>query len=516
MELRDYLRVLRNRWRIVVLCAVVGIAAGALYVIASPEKYQSQTQLFVSTSAAATDPSTVYQGGQFTEARVQSYADIVGGPLVAQRVATQLGGGLTAAQVEREVTASAPANTVLLNVTVTDRSPARAQAIAAGIGEVFPSIVHQVEATDSSGQSLVKVSVVKPATYSASPTSPKTTLDVSLGLVVGLLVGIGGAVLRETLDTTVKTTTDLQAITGAATIGAIAYDPEAKRQPLISLADHSGSRAEAFRQLRTNLQFVEIDSRLRSIVFSSSVPAEGKTTTVCNLAITLAQAGVRVLLVEADLRRPRVGQYLGLDSTVGLTNVLIGSTGLEDAVQTWNPQLPLRVLASGPNPPNPSELLGSREMGKLLRAMEDAYDLVIIDAPPLLPVTDAAVLAAEASGAVIVVHHGKTRIEQVERAAAALEAVGSRILGCIINFAPHRGPDAAYYGYAYRYTTPSSDLLKRTATVPGGNASTPLRPANGRADTTYYPPATPEKEEPVDRERTEPTRPPAAGRQRPS
>lgn len=493
MELRDYLRVLRNRWKIVAFCVALGIAFGSLFVLHSPNKYQSQTQLFVSTSASDTDPTSIFQGGQFTQARVQSYADIIGGPLVARQVAAEVGGGITAKQIEKEVSATAPANTVLLNVTVTDRSARRAQAIAAGIGNTFPTIVQQVEATDSKGQSPVKVSVVKPATYSASPTSPKVTLDMSLAVLVGLLVGLGGAVLREALDNTVKTTTDLQSVTGVATIGAIAFDPEAKRQPLINMRDQRGARAEAFRQLRTNLQFVEVDAHLQSIVFTSSVPGEGKSTTVCNLAITLAQAGIRVLLVEADLRRPRVGAYLGLESAVGLTNVLIGARRFEDVVQTWNSQIPLYVLPSGPAPPNPSELLGSRGMAKLLRLMESKYDLVILDAPPLLPVTDAAVLATEASGSVLVVHHGKTRIDQVERAAQALTAVGARVLGCVINFAPRRGPDAYYYGYGYNYRA-QANLVEHPPVLPAtgppyrASAAEPAEPgqaANGHADQGF-------------------------------
>jgi capsular exopolysaccharide synthesis family protein len=481
VELRDYLRVLRNRWKIVALCLAGAIALGALFVISSPKKYQSQTQLFVSTSAADTDPTSIFQGGQFTQARVQSYADIIGGPLVAEKVAALVGGGLTAKVIEHEVSATAPANTVLLNVTVTDRSPLRAQAIAAGIGRTFPVIVQQVEASDSAGQSPVKVSVVKPATFSSSPTSPKTTLDLGLALLVGLIVGLGLAVLREALDNTVKTSTDLQAITGAATLGAIAFDPDAKRLPLIVMADLHGTRAEAFRQLRTNLQFVEVDSRLRSIVFTSSIPAEGKSTTVCNLAITLAQAGVRVLLVEADLRRPRIGTYLNLETSVGLTNVLIGASHIDDAIQTWGKQGQLHVLPSGPMPPNPSELLGSRGMTKLLREMEDRYDLVILDAPPLLPVTDAAVLATEASGAVMVVHHGKTRIEQVHRATETLDAVGARILGCVINFAPRRGPDAYYYGYGYKYSgrDPAGPMPTKSPIVPVPASTIPPSATNG-------------------------------------
>ncbi|HWA66740.1 MAG TPA: polysaccharide biosynthesis tyrosine autokinase [Mycobacteriales bacterium] len=451
MELSDYLRILRNRWQIIALCVAVALAAGALFVLASSPRYESQTQLFVSTSAADADPSAIFQEGQFSQARVQSYADIVGGPLVASQVAAQIGGGLTPKTIENEVTAKAPVNTVLLNVTVTDPSARRAQEIATGIGQVFPTIVKQVETPDSNGQSPVKVSVVKPATFSSSPVSPKTPLDISLAFLVGLVVGLGAAVLRESLDNTIKTAEDVQEATGRAAIGVIGFDPDAKSHPLVIVEDTHSVRSEALRQLRTNLQFIDVDVPLRSIVCTSSVPSEGKTTTVCNLAITLANTGMRVLLVEADLRRPRVGLYMGLENAVGLTSVLIGAIGFDEAVQSWGSDGLLDVLPSGPMPPNPSELLGSHGMVSLLRSLEQRYDLVLFDTPPLLPVTDAAVLAVEASGALIVVHHGQTRREQLQNSTQSLTAVGARILGTVINFAPRKGPEAYYYGYAYSY-----------------------------------------------------------------
>lgn len=508
MELRDYFRVLRNRWHLIALCTVLAVATGALYVLHATQVYRSQTQLFVSTSVADTDPSAIFQSGQFSQARVQSYADIVGGPLVAQQVANQINTNLTAKTIENEVSATAPANTVLLDISVTDPSPRRAQAIAAGIGRVFPGIVQEIETTGSSGQSPVKVTVVKPATFSSTPISPKATLDIGLALLVGLTLGLGAAVLREALDNTVKSSEIAQALTGAAVIGAIAFDPDAKKQPLIQAHDLHGTRAESFRQLRTNLQFLDVDSQLRSIVFTSSVPAEGKTTTVCNLAITVAQAGVRVLLIEADLRRPRVGAYLGLDSTVGLTSVLIGAVRSEDAIQTWRPNSLLDILPSGPLPPNPSELLGSRGMSELLTSLENRYDLIMLDAPPLLPVTDAAVIAAETTGAVIVVHHGATRGDQLQHTAESIRSVGARVLGVVMNFTPRRGPEAYYYGNAYRYqeqnearpplqpavgvfsnppTQPTSATTSRPEAKPASDAGEPQRPA--RIVATEAPPS---------------------------
>jgi capsular exopolysaccharide synthesis family protein len=189
------------------------------------------------------------------------------------------------------------------------------------------------------------------------------------------------------------------------------------------------------------------------------VPEEGKTTTAANLAITLAQAGVRVCLVEADLRRPRLGGYLGLETAAGVTSVLIGKARLSDVIQHWGDQ-GIDVLASGPVPPNPSELLSTHAMADLLHELEERYALVIIDAPPLLPVTDAAVLANLASGAILVIRHGKTKREQVRRAIEAFRAVDTHLYGIVFNMVPSRGPDAYYYGYAYRYDSKAAELPK--------------------------------------------------------
>jgi capsular exopolysaccharide synthesis family protein len=213
------------------------------------------------------------------------------------------------------------------------------------------------------------------------------------------------------------------------------------------------------------------------VVITSPSAGEGKSTTSCNLAITLAQAGVRTILVEADLRRPRVADYMGLEGAVGVTSVLTGVASLDEALQPWG-RNSLWVLASGPLPPNPSEVLGSHQMSELLKSLEDRADVIVLDSPPLLPVTDAAVLARQADGAVLVVRHGRTRREQVTRALEALKGVDAKLLGTILNWAAVKGPDAESYGYGAGYysTRPGKDGAAKTSTgagttvIPGSRA----------------------------------------------
>lgn len=449
MDIRDYLRVLRARWRLITACVLVAlIAAGAATALAT-KVYEAKSQLFVSTQGV--DGVTgLQQGGQFAQQRVKSYAEVINSPLVTGPVVTDLGLQESPADLGENVTATAPLDTVLIDVTVKDTSPQQAQRIANAVAEQFTKVASELEAPTGGGTSAVRVSVVRQADLPTGPVSPRPKLNLALGLLVGLAIGVGAAVLRETLDTSVKGPDELQEQLGLSTLGLITFDSEAARRPLIVQADPHSGRAEAFRQLRTNLQFLAVDDPPRSIVVTSSLPQEGKSTTACNLAITLAQAGVRVAVVDSDLRRPRLAAYLGLEGAVGLTDVLVGRADLDDVLQPWGDGQ-LLVLPSGPTPPNPSELLGSRQMQELLEHLEQRVDLVLLDAPPLLPVTDAAVLSTLASGAVVVVHSGRTKREQVQRAVELLRSVDAQVYGLVLNMVPAKSITGYGYGYGARY-----------------------------------------------------------------
>ncbi|MCW3101419.1 MAG: putative tyrosine-protein kinase [Chthonomonadaceae bacterium] len=503
VELRDYARLLQRRWRLVTLCTLLGLAAAAAVTFTSTKIYTSTTQLFVSaneSAATSTDINGTYTGSLFVQQRVKSYTSVIGSPRVADLVRTDLGLSRSPEAIASEVSATAPLDTVLLNVSVKDRDPAVAQQIAASIGRVFPDLVDELEAPTGGGPSPVKVSVVK-APQLGLQTSPRPKLNLPLGLLVGLAIGVAGAFARETLDTSVKDPGQAAALTGAPVIGTINHDAQAAKSPLIVASGAGSPRSEAFRQLRTNLQFVNIDEPLRSLVITSSVPGEGKSTTTCNLGIALAEAGLRVIVVEADLRRPRVADYLGLEGAVGLTSVLLGRVSLDDALQPWGKERGLSVLASGPLPPNPSELLGSEGMLSLLHELEERADIVLFDAPPVLPVTDAAVLGAAASGVVLLVRSHKTSREQVARATQVLASAGTVPLGTVLNMIPTRGPDSMAYGYGYGYASSPNAATGRfsseeAAIIPAAHAG-PARLVNEPAPTT---PA-PARAVPVERER---------------
>lgn len=447
MDLRDYLRVLRQRWQLITACALVALAAAATVSMLTKPVYQSDAKLFVRAADASGSVSNAYTGSLFTQQRVKSYKEFVTSPIIAQKIADKLRqSDLTADQITHKLSADANLDTVNLNIHGRDGDPLRAQQITQAAAEVFRDYVGSLEAA-TTAQSPVKLEIVVPAD-AGSQVLPRTKLNLALGLLVGLAIGVGLAVLKEVLDTRITSPAAVEERFKLATLAVVATDPEAKERPLIVHDDPRSPRAEAFRRLRTNLQFVDVDRRPRSIVITSALEGEGKTTSACNLAIALADAGIAVILIDGDLRRPAVGPYLGIEQAAGLTNVLINQVSLDDALQPWGRTGKMHVLPAGTLPPNPSELLGSQHMHDLITTLEERA-LVLIDAPPLLPVTDGAILSAQASGTLLVIRMNKTRREQVATAVDSLTNVGAHVFGTVLNMAPTKGPDAYNYGYGY-------------------------------------------------------------------
>jgi succinoglycan biosynthesis transport protein ExoP len=433
MDLEQYVRASRAHWLLILASVVVCVGVAATFAWTRAPVYAAQSQLFVSTSDIPADLSQTYQGGLFTQQRVLSYAQIVSSPAVVRAVIAQLGLRDSVRKLQGEISASVPTDTVLINVTVKDRSPRRAKAIADAVGNQFASFVNRLEAKGGERSSPVKISVTRPAELPTAPVSPRKVFYLAFGALFGLALGIGGASLREALDTRVRDEDDVAAITRAPVLGTIAEDPDAKRRPLVVADDPASVRAEAYRRLRTNLRVLSADHGLQSFVVSSAVASEGKTLIAANVGIAFAQAGYRVVLVDADLRRPQLAEVLELSSTVGLTNVLVDNLPIESALQTWQNGLPLEVLGSGPEAPNPSELLGSQRFATVLDLLTDRVDIVILDAPALLPVSDAAILARVTSGVILVTRVASTRTAELASATDSLRAVDMPVLGVVLN-----------------------------------------------------------------------------------
>ncbi|HEX8631906.1 MAG TPA: polysaccharide biosynthesis tyrosine autokinase [Catenuloplanes sp.] len=441
MDLRDYLRVARKRWWMMVTAVAVCVGLAVLITVQTAPQYATSVTFFVTTpNTRVTD---AYQGGLFSKERVKSYANLLTGDRLAKTIASKPQIGLTPLQVRKRIVGEAVAETVLLEATVTDGSKDRSLRIAEHLAVEFKKLVELLETPPGMRASSVKVELVAGPQVSDGPVQPRPVRNLALGILIGLIAGAVAAMLREVLDTTIKTSEVLQSLASAPVLAGVPFDGDAKSGSALMTTGGHSPRAEALRQLRTNLQYVDIDRPIKTLVVTSAVPGEGKSSTACNLAVLFAEAGQQVLIIDADLRRPRIADYLGIEGAVGLTTVLVGQAEVDDVLQRWGSGL--WVLPSGFLPPNPSELLGSRHMAELLEKLRDRFDMVIVDCPPLLPVTDGAVVAARADGALLLARAQKTTSSQITSAVQALQSVDARLLGCVLNMVPAKGPDAYYY-----------------------------------------------------------------------
>ncbi len=490
MELSQYLRTLRQRWKLIWAAVLVGVALAGILTLLLPPVYSSTSKLYVSNSSP--DTSSTAQGSVAAQQQVVTYAELLTGTTFVGQVVDKLGLDVTPVELVQQIAVTAVPDSVLLSITVTADSPQEAQLIANTLASDFEPLVKELNTpdpvvTDSpttgpttvTGSAPFKVTQVQNAGLSAKPVQPDPMVLLPLGAVLGLLVGVLLALVRHFMDNTVKTNKQIEELTGGAAVGGVLYDASMADRPLASQFNAHSLTGEAYRQIRTNLQYVNVDAPPRVLVITSSISGEGKTTTAINLALVLAQSGQRVALVEADLRRPRVLRYLRLVGGAGLTNVLAGTADLTELLQPYGDGK-LSVLAAGPNPPNPSELLGSDHMGTLLAELRESHDYVIVDAPPLLPVTDAAVLAVLADGAVIVTRYGSTKREQLRAAADILHGIDARVVGTVLNMVSPKDYGHGYgygsgYGYGYEPDPNPRDEL---------NSPTASRRASGRGRTT--------------------------------
>jgi capsular exopolysaccharide synthesis family protein len=445
VDLKQFLGVIRRRWLSVVTVFVVAVLAAGTISALIPPKYQSRSQVFLSVDVR--NLTDAYAASLFAQNRANAYADLAHSTELAQEVIDALSLDMTPEELAANISATVVESTTLIDLTVTDTDAREAQKIADATTDLFTRYIAKLETpSGSDGTAQILVHVTNKATYEPAAVSPRIALNVVVAALIGLFLGIALAVARELLDRTIRTADHVASITDAPVLASIGFDGDIRRAPLLTDLGGFAARTEAFRLLRTNLQFIDLDHQPRCLVISSAVPGEGKTTTSTNLAIALAQTGRRTLIIDADLRRPRVASTLGLDPAIGLTTALVGKTEIADAIQVHGPS-GLHVLASGAKPPNPTEILQSRVTHDLIRRLRASYDTVIIDAPPLLPVADASVLATLGDGVILVVRHAHTTRDQVADAVSRVTQVGGRVYGIVVNMVAKRAVGSYYYYY---------------------------------------------------------------------
>jgi capsular exopolysaccharide synthesis family protein len=461
LELKQYWNLVLKNLSVVLILSFIGGMFGLIISFATPKQYQAGSQIFISTPTPAIDIGQLQQGSNFAQQRVISYSRVISGPATLVPVIEILGLKMSSSELARKISSSAPLGTVLINIEVTDESPIRAAAIANAVAVQFGTTIQNLELPQFGDSSGVKSTMVRSAEVPNGPSSPNTKLNFLTGIFFGFIIACLIGIIRQIFDSTVKNAGQLS---GKPLLSTILFDADAEENPLISEIGNYSIRAESYRHLRTALKLSNSADEGEVIAITSAFPGEGKTTTSINLAISFAQTGLKVALVEADLRRPSFKKYFGTlnSKNIGLTNVLdsIDSKKTKKKYETYfqifgGAADSIEWISSGDIPPDPAEKLGTSAMINFISGLKREYDVVIVDTPPALPVTDAAVLSSLVDRVVVVVRAGVTKQAHLHGTIELLENMKAKIAGVVINMVPQntRGEE---YGYAYNRYDPKT------------------------------------------------------------
>ncbi|MBC7518011.1 MAG: polysaccharide biosynthesis tyrosine autokinase [Microbacteriaceae bacterium] len=467
MEIGRLLRILGTRWTVIVAFILLGIAGGAAAAVVTPVKYSASTRLFVGVQIApGSSSSDLVQGNNFAAQKVASYVDVATSPRVLDPVIGILKMKTTAADLAREVTASTQVNSVVIEIAALAETPRSAAVLSRTIAESFANVVvNQIEKPADGSTSPVKVEILQPAVAPKTAAFPILPLNLAIGALSGLIIGFTLALAFGLLDRRLHSRSAVERVAGLPTIGVIGTDRVSRKHPIISSQLLRGIRAEEFRGLRTNLQYLNFAGQLKSFLVTSSVSGEGKTSTVANLATILAESGATVAVVDADLRMPHLAELLNLDASSGLTDVLVGRITVAEALRPWGQRAAVVILPAGNIPPNPSELLGSTAMTAVLAELSQNFDYVLIDAPPVLPVTDAVVLSREADATILVAEVNRVQESQLLAAIEMLRVGGTTPVGMVVTRVPRRGPDSRRYAFSGYYAPSHSESVNTASEI---------------------------------------------------
>lgn len=492
-------RILRAYWMTIGALFALGALVGLGWSALQPRVYTADASGYVATVSSDGSTGSALAGDQLALSKVKSFVDMGYWRSVAEAARKSLGVDDSPESLVQRVRVSNPVETVNVRVDATGSTPESARDLAEAWIRGMTTQVDELE-TGGSGQGAVRLIAGDSARLPTSPSSPNVKVDVAVGAIAGGVLGVVFALVRRTFDRRVRTVEDITAAVGASVVGVLPIDKElANGRAVFSFTDtHDGrgsfAHKEAVRELRTNLQYVDVDHPPRVIVVTSPLPGDGKSTTAANLAVSIAATGQSVILIDADLRRPVMGGVFGFSDDVGLSDVLASRAQIEQVAHQVDDHGRLFVVAAGRTPPNPTEMVGSQRMQALARKLAEDM-VVIVDSPPTLAVADAAVIGSWADGVVLVVTAGRTTDDMLTRAVDNLSKTRGRLLGIVLNRAPLRGPDSSYYGAryggAYGYSEPDADTRKgakrtrgrdrRPSSVMGAPAATGPRRRSGTA-----------------------------------
>lgn len=460
---------LRKRWFVVVIAGVVGgLGAFALSYTITPV-YHASASLFFSLRTG-TSGSDINQGSTYTQNQMLSYAALATSAIVVDGVSQDIGASMSKNDILRSLSVTAPQNTVILEVKADTADPSLSARIANSAADHLAKAVSQVSPVESTTNSSVVAHVIDPAVAPQFQSSPNKKQNALFGGILGVALSILAILLTALLDTRVRSVAVLKSMTERPLLGfAESTRPSRDSRP-IALRLPNGSATERFRQIRAGLRFASASHATTTIAVTSAIPGEGKTVTALNLALVMAETKERILLIDADLRRPRVADYIGFEEAIGLTTVLLGDIPLHEATQRFS-DTTLEILSAGSLPPNPAELLGSTRMASLIAQAKEIYDFVIIDTAPVLSVADVSGIAQLVDSIVLVVDASKLRQIQLEQASDVLDSAGAHVSGIILNRVRASKRRDVYYDEYKRKTPRASTRAARTTPAPSQDST---------------------------------------------
>ncbi len=444
MEPQVLLSLLRRRWLPLLLCLLAGLGAAEAVTRRSTPFYASSARLFVNIPSA-TSRSEAESGLRLTSQLLRSYAQVATSRSAAQQIVERLTLPEGPDSLRSRISATPEADTLLVTVSAVDADPQRARSIANMAANVLIDTINEFE--KGKGADAIQAEVIDDATAAGSPYTPRPRLNLLAGGFLGLVLGLAAGLLLDVMDRSVKAPGQAAELFRAPMLGLVPRRKEVTANPVVTVELPTDPASESYRALRTAVRFINPDEPLRTILVTSPTPNDGKTTTAVNLAVAMAQSGERVVLVDADLRRAQLGGLLGIESAVGVTSVVTHLVAPTDALQNWRDIL--GFMPSGPLPPNPSEILGSQTMAQLINALRNLADVVIFDAPPVLPVTDAVVLSTQVDGVILVARSGRTQRNAAAEAHRRLDTVGANVVGFVLNAVPTSASVGYYEDYRY-------------------------------------------------------------------
>lgn len=431
MTLGEYLGALRKRWLLIVAVTILGGVIGYAYGSIQPDTYRAQSSVVV-VPARGDSTSELVQGSNYVQGLVATYTVVAKSPVVLDRVIADLSLDTNARALAGQITVDSPLDTTVLQIAVTGRDPSQITQIANGVAAELAIAVEGLAPQTSTSGPAVRVELISGATEPRYPIAPNVRLLAVVGAIIGFVIGIAYAVLRQLLATRLVSRNDIADVTDLPILGEVFSTGSEVSLPTTVRESASGSAAESVRSVAAALRFANVDGDTKVIMVTSPDASEGKSSVTLALALILAEQGQKVLLIDADLRRGSIADLTGLEGVVGLTTVLVGDVTDEAAIQTWGSP-PISVLTSGAVPPNPGQLLASAHLRQLLMAARNAYDLVLVDSPPVLAVSDPLWVAPAADGILIVTRYRRTKRDALARTISALDSTRTRVLGVIFN-----------------------------------------------------------------------------------